>query len=422
MRQKQTVTLPPWAVSRQEIDSLELPIGFVKDFIDYVSLCTDAPSSFALGTGLGILAVACGRCTIVIKGDSPGLEHTAPIRLWQALLGSSGQRKSKVMDLGINILQKTGYKTLLPDDGSMEALHDTMIDNPITLLNKEELSSLFSTKKRSYSANMPEYFLKLWSGNTTDRTTKGGGLKTIERPRLNILGAIPPSTFFEKTTPEDWNSGFLARFLYWGGVREEWADQCMSVPRKEACLAEQLKCVHFESDADVVIPNLVNRFLSNWIFESVESVSDNFPDNVYSALTRLQEAGQVIASLLAMSRVTTALKSGTGQRHIVAQEDMEAAIRVLNLCRRSIESIGGRANKTQTSVSEDRIVNYLRSNSDGFHTSNLVNKLGMSHSILTQHLNNLIKSDIVTSYRKKLVGAGRPRIMYKLIDESGITP
>jgi hypothetical protein len=382
--------------------------------MDYVNLCTDAPSSFALGTGLGIFAIACGNCNVIVEGEGGFSSQAMPIRLWQALVGNSGQRKSKVMDLGVGLLQRTGNQFLMPDDASVEAWHDALCDQPISLMHQEELSSLFDAQQRSYSTGLQGWMLKLWSGTPKDRKTKAGGLKVVERPRLNILGAIPPDVFFKKTKATDWRSGFLPRFLYWGGMREEWSSNAYSAPKQEAALAELLRAVHFKSDGDVVIPAAVSKVLSDWYFTEVEELSADILEDTYAGLLRLQEAGCVIAALVALSQVTKVVRPGAGRRVVVTQSDMETTVNILRLCKRTIESISSRASQSAISVSEDSISQLLSRHLDGLGIKEIADRLRISHRECRSHLNDLLASQTVTVTTLKTGNRGRPATVFKL--------
>jgi hypothetical protein len=413
MRKKLSSPIPKWAISQQDIADVDLPIGFLRDFIDYVELCTDAPRVFALGTGLGILAVACGKCNVVVKSSDPNLESILPIRLWQALLGTSGQRKSKVMDLGVGLLQRTNHSFLLPDDGSVEAWHDEMVEQPISLMYQEELSGLFDAQQRSYSNGLQSWMLKLWSGTDKDRKTKGGGIKSIVRPRLNVLGAIPPDVFLKKTKSTDWRSGYLPRFLYWGGAREEWADNCYNAPKQELFLSEQLKQVHFNSDGNIIIPHLISKMLSEWFYDTIESKREDFLEDTYAGLLRLQEVGHIIAALVALSRSMRIVSKVASTRLLVLESDMSVAIKILNLCKKTIESISSRANKDGVSVIEESIVDLLIGNSAGLTAREVVSKLPMSYDAASKHLKSLATAGIVSVTFRPGPSRGRPSNVYK---------
>lgn len=416
MREKLNHVIPLWAISEAEIQSLELPNGFLRDFLEYVGICTDAPQSFALGTGFGILATACGQCDLVIQKEG-GRSATRPIRLWQALVGNSGQRKSKVMDLGIGLLQLTGSRFLLPCDGSIEALHDTLAEQPISLWAHEELSNVLDAQIRGYTQGLQSYLLSIWSGTPRDRKTKAGGFIDIQRPRLNILGAIPPEVFFEKTKNLDWKSGFLPRFIFWGGLREEWQDDGISVPSMEKVLAQTLQYVHIKSDGQIIIPPDVGKILSRWFFENIESHATGMIEDTYAGLLRLQENGQTFAGLIAASRVSRSIKSGVGGNVVVSESDMNSAVKLLNLLKRTIECVSGKANETKDMAEENAVVEILKTRPEGYTLSEIRENMKTSYTKIRTLIAELMAAQIVTMDVRSAKGRGQPARLFRLVEK-----
>lgn len=414
MKRKISVDIPPWAISEAEIAGINLPKGFLRDFVDYVNFCSDAPSSFALATGFGILAVASGKCNIVVQGDG-GLSQTLPIRLWQALVGNSGQRKSKVMDLGLGVLQRTGQDFLLPGDASIEAWHDSIAENPICMLHQEELSGLFDAQMRNYSLGLQSFLLSMWQGTPKSRRTKAGGTVEIQRPRLNLFGAIPPDVFFRKTKNLDWKSGFLPRFLFWGGVREHWQSTGVGAPRQEEILAFNLQNVHLKSEGDVIIPYPCLHRLSSWYFENVECHAHELLEDTYSGLLRLQEAGLTLAALIALSQRDKPVRLGQSNRLTVSDDDISSTIEILNLSKRIIASISSRANKTERSLGEQAALDILNRSPSGCTISELADKLNVSLSLSRNLLEELVKSGLIRSSLRKKSTGGRPAMIFEIV-------
>lgn len=413
MRKKLDHVVPSWAISESEIQSIELPQGFLRDFLEYVGICTDAPQSFALGTGLGILATTCGQCDLIVQGEG---ERSAklPFRLWQALVGNSGQRKSKVMDLGIGLLQRTGSRFLLPADGSIEAMHDTLYEQPISLWYHEEMSSLLDAQTRGYTQGLQSYLLGLWSGSPRDRKTKAGGFVDIQRPRFSILGAIPPEVFFEKTKNLDWKSGFLPRFLFWGGLREEWQDFGVSAPKIEESLAQLLQYVHIKSDGDIIIPLAVSRVLSDWFYENIETHASTMLEDTYAGLLRLQEIGQVIAGLIAASQVTRAIRSGVSGQLTVSESDMICTVKLLDFLKRTIVCVSSKANETKETAEENSVIELLKTRPEGYTTHEIRKTLKTSYNKVRVVLAELVASNVVTMDIRSTGARGPALRLYRL--------
>lgn len=418
MRKQINAPLPAWATSAADIAAVGLPTGFLKGFLDYVTVCTDAPSSFALGTGLGILAVAAGKCQVVVTSSNSSMKGVLPIRLWQALIGNSGARKSKVMELGVGLLQRAGTQFLLPDDASVEAWHDTLAEQPTSLLYQEELSGLLDAAQRSYGIGLQSWLLKMWGGTPKDRKTKGGGLKTVERPRLSILGAIPPDVFQKKTQQGDWRSGFLPRFIYWGGTREEWSEVPCVAPLQEDALAKQLQYTFLPSCGDICLSGEVARIITDWFFKEIEAKSTTYSEDTYSALLRLQEAGYIITALVAFSQIHQPIKDNAASRLLAKESDALVAIKILQLCKNTIEIMCSYSHKDEMALDEQLIIETLRQTSkiavDGTTVTEMAARLGMSIRKTRSLMNELVVNQMLIA--QPILGKtfGRPLLGYKL--------
>ncbi len=278
---------------------------------------------------------------------------------------------------------------------------------------QEELSGLFDAQQRSYSLGLQSWMLKLWSGTDKDRKTKGGGTKSIVRPRLNILGAIPPDIFLKKTKSTDWRSGFLPRFLYWGGAREEWSSTCYSAPKQELFLSEQLKNIHFNSDGDIVITSMISSLLAEWFYETVELKSDIYLEDTYAGLLRFQEMGYVIAALIAMSRSMMIVSKVASKRLLVSQSDMLTTIKILNLCKKTIEVVSSKANMDVISAIEESITELLTANPSGLTIKEVSKRLRISTREAGAHLKLLTANQQISVTSRPGPGRGRPTNVYK---------
>jgi hypothetical protein len=346
------------------------------------------------------------------------MKGVLPVRLWQALIGNSGARKSKVMELGVGLLQRAGTQFLLPDDASVEAWHDTLVDQPTSLLYQEELSGLLDAAQRSYGVGLQSWLLKMWGGTPKDRKTKGGGLKTVERPRLSILGAIPPDIFQKKTQQGDWRSGFLPRFIYWGGAREDWSEVPCVAPLQEDALAKQLQYTFLPSCGDICLSGEVTKIITDWFFKEIEDKSDSYSEDAYSALLRLQEAGYILTALVAFSQIHQPLKDNAASRLLAKESDALVAVKILQLCKNTIEVMCGYSHKDEMALDEQLIVETLSRSAktapNGLTVAEIANILGMAVKKVRSLLQDLVISQILVSQTIPKEGPGRPSLGYKL--------
>lgn len=78
----------------------------------------------------------------------------------------------------------------------------------------DEYSSILSAHKKDYMAGFVELLLRLYDARTREQHyTRSGGLVTIEKPAISIMGATTPSAMARAISHESWSNGEMARYL-----------------------------------------------------------------------------------------------------------------------------------------------------------------------------------------------------------------
>lgn len=325
MTEKSTaVELPDWVISDEEIEEALMSQGWITDYVNYARTVTDAPLAYHYATAVTVMLQALSHTDIRVYTDDKelhsktGRHYELPTPLWSAIIGLSGDRKSFAMDLGLDLLRRAvGNEVILPTDGSIEAWTDYLADWPNLLLHREELSLLFSQSRRAYMDGLKDWLLTLHSGRRYDRTTrrkkkvaddKGMEHETgdnehvvIERPRVSILGAMPPEVFRTKSDQLDWSSGFFARFMFMPGVRTDYQAAPTRQAKAEGELAKTLHEIHKAIQRPVRIPPAVAEIVSSWIRDEVEPLRGNVDDQIYSHFTRYLDLGYRLTAAQAAS-------------------------------------------------------------------------------------------------------------------------
>jgi len=248
----QEYRIPEWALTDEEIRSALPSRGWLRDYVDYMETVTDAPLAYHWIVGLTIMSRACSRLDVRVYADAtdPKRCFDLPMPIWAVLLGTSGDRKSFAVTVGVDILKRAlGRYALLPSEGSTEAWTDFLSEHPEALMHRDELSYLFAQSNKSYLVGLKEWLLTLHSGTSyerilrskaADRNADGGDSKKwnrraaafaetgsekskrksrraededtdegdsrrggsnvieVNRPRISIIGAIPPDVFQSK--------------------------------------------------------------------------------------------------------------------------------------------------------------------------------------------------------------------------------
>lgn len=78
----------------------------------------------------------------------------------------------------------------------------------------DEYSSILSAHKKDYMAGFVELLLRLYDARSREQHyTRSGGLITIEKPAISILGATTPSAMSRSLSHESWSNGEMARYM-----------------------------------------------------------------------------------------------------------------------------------------------------------------------------------------------------------------
>lgn len=357
--------------------------GFIREYLQYALTTTDAAGWFHLGSILTALSVAAGNADYyAIMPDGRYSIHG--LQMWSVLIGLSGTRKSQSMDPAIRILRGADPNLIMPTDASEEALHDTLCARGgIGMIQRDELQTLFSQARRSYTQGLVGKLLESYKGGPISRDTKSGGMVSADRVRLSLLGAIPPSTLQHNTSREDWRTGFLPRFCFWGARRIRYMEFATSCAATEGRLSAWLRDHVLGRSLRLVISYENAKVISDWYREHVEMRSHLVPDEVFSTLTRLQVKGLQIAALFAISRITDA---NSDARDIsVELEDVICALNVIKLFHKTTLGLFTTVGSTTEATEENAMLRWLSN-----HPQSTVRQISEAAGMSTRQVNRLL--------------------------------
>lgn len=402
--------LESWQVEDDEVRKCIPSSGLIAEYMEYCPTTCDGPLWFQLGGFLTVLSVIAAKCDFH-AGAKNGLYEIGGLHLWSANVGYTGTRKSQCVRPALNILRNVSSTAVLATDFSIEALHDTLKDRDgIGLMHRDEMSTLFAQGRRSYSTGLPGWMLEAYNGGPTERLTKAGGSVLIPRVRLSVLGNIPPSTLQVNTSREDWRTGFLPRFNFWGARRTRYMDVAPSDTRVESYFTEHLKKYIFGRELQVIIPYELGKLITDWHSREVDDKGHTMPDELYSALLRLRTRGFQIASLYALSRVNYKIPSGKAV--LVEEQDVLFALEILKLLRRSTSALFLYVGGSEEATQERRAVVHFATRDNGTVTS-LAEELGLSVKTTSGVVQALVIEGSLLRVAMRVPGQrGRPAIRY----------
>ena len=422
--------LPKWAVSDESAAELIPESGFIHDYMTYMKGCTDAPLIYHYGVAVTILSSAVSGADILCKDSLAGSKnhYVLPTPIWSALIGISGAaRKSSSMSAGIGMLTRAKsikqQEALLPSDGSLEGWHDFMVDHNEVLLYHDELANMFDQARRGYSEGLKHWMMEIYSGRTKTRSTvkankekkgddeEGNGKtlgKTISRPRLSVLGGIPPDIFVEKSSAMDWQSGFLARFVFWPGDREWFNRKPGSNATKETELARWLNKIACNVGGYIEIPEICSDRLMDWFFNEVETHRRSLAPPFYSHLVRYQDLGLRLIAMHAVARASSAKKIEA------VPEDADEAIKALNLLKTAANHLFQDAQKDTERSGEDNLINLLKVSSKPLNQTEISEELSISQATISRRLQTLFKGGVITKKKSSSHTVGMKPWVYSV--------
>ena len=193
-------------------------------FADYMSYTRTAEGSsvFQFFVALTILGAALKRKTHILKGHyaiHPGIQVL--------LVAPSGKaRKTSTAGIGIKLLLKGGFTSVIADKTTPEGLIETLKESSQALVYAPELAVLLGRQK--YNEGMVALLTSLFdSPEQFQTTTKNGGKTLLKDISISFLGAST-SDWLISTIPADaFGGGFMSRLLF---VVQEDTPRCFPIP------------------------------------------------------------------------------------------------------------------------------------------------------------------------------------------------
>lgn len=234
----------PFTVSEQEIAAL-LPLNphsFVSNYVRYASDQTVAPSAYHL---LSALALASVTAPASFRVEClPGGRF--PANLYALVTGRPAvDKKTTAVQIATRMLGDVLPDRLGDANGSWEGIQESLAPtgtppNSNRLLGVDEFGEfLGATRDAGYGQKLKKGITRLFDCGPIVRPLARGKVLRVPHPRMSILAASNASMITDSTTDNDWDGGFMSRFLVFNAHRaktdedvkcgmEEEADYCRS--------------------------------------------------------------------------------------------------------------------------------------------------------------------------------------------------
>jgi len=183
---------------------------FIHDYVSYAHSRTSAPILYHIGVSLSLLSVIVSRYARI-----PFAHKRIFPNIWLLLLGITRMfKKTTSIDIGLELLLAVLPDCIYSQEHSPEALIEEMATNAQKALIRDEFSGFLANMKRSYSEGHKEFLMNMY--DCPDSYTRK--LRKEELPLkkvyLPLLSGTTTNRFISNLTSDDWENGFLARFLF----------------------------------------------------------------------------------------------------------------------------------------------------------------------------------------------------------------
>lgn len=187
--------------------------GFIREYLDYATLCTDAHPKYHVMAIAPIVANAVAAEHDLVVDNEP-----IPLHDFFLIVGSSGTRKSAAIKRAIRTFQpcyeqhKLEHRIWFPESCTPEGIMDALSVDPNRIMVLSEWTELQSQVHANYWKHTPQFFELIFDRMPVHRLKMSQNVK-IDRPALTIIGGSTPSLIKQHTSSNDWEAGKLARYI-----------------------------------------------------------------------------------------------------------------------------------------------------------------------------------------------------------------
>jgi len=167
--------------------------------------------SFCKGVSITLLSALTRNS---VRSDRSSVRNTTRTNTYTLLCGASGAGKSTIRAHAIDILSEIGYRGIISDDITSEALPRYLSIHRHSTMFIEELGSFLGAhKKKTYLAGLVGMMTKAYDGTPISQERSSRESLTVTDYCFNIMAEIQPTLLSANADQQDIDSGFLPRFM-----------------------------------------------------------------------------------------------------------------------------------------------------------------------------------------------------------------
>jgi hypothetical protein len=275
----------------EEKSPLNVPIesfkqgGWLEEYIGIMTEAVGSPAEFNELCGLGLIATALqGRARLCLS-----FGYIYPNIYGMIIARSSVYHKTSTLGKVREVLSRADMLNLvLSELMTPEGLLKELQSKRSGVLIRDEISTLLNAYRRRHLQDLKPDLAALYDCYPYSRRLSKEEIR-VNRPYLSILGATTPSRFYSSVTSEDWQDGFLARWLFVLPQGEPNFDTLSSVSstqydRQMDQLASEIANLAKCDATDFVLEPEAFEYWSEWQREQSRNAY-NYGDDVVAAIT-----------------------------------------------------------------------------------------------------------------------------------------
>lgn len=296
---------------------------------DLISQTQDAecPKNFVYWAGLSAISAVIRRNVWI---DKQGHYKLFP-NLYVFILGPPAARKGYAVGLADKLVTGVGNTRTFSGRASMESIMEDLskaysqngkpiVKEAYGFIASEEFASSIIRNREAFTILTDLYFRYQ---DTYPYKTKKSGLQMLEKPYLNILGAINPAHFEDIIEEKDLKGGFIGRFLV---IHETHRRTINPLTRKSAFkldiegLTNQLKFIA-KTNGEFQYSDDARDMFEKWYMEHSHALEEDGIADDTGALARIHDTILKVSMCLALNDGPTLIIE---VKHI--QEAMDACL------------------------------------------------------------------------------------------------
>lgn len=405
----------PIDIGTLEKDLIFPDSGFIKNYIDIVSETTDAPKVFHLFGAYSLLSAIAGNLVYIPFGHSE-----LNLNVWVVLIAPSSLfRKTTALTTARSYLWSNDFSKslVLPNEFSPEAFVSGLQNNPTGTLFVSEFGGFLSMLQKDYMSSTKELLTDLYdSPKRYIRKLKNHTVE-IENPAISIFGATTLNWLLDRIKENDWQGGFLTRFLFVPVTVKEKTIAWPKSPsfKQTTILNNQLKNIYeyLNNKRQVLDSKEIKKPFESWATRFEEQVAGNEQITPFAA--RLEIYALKLAALNALAKDIPSL--------VPTADDLRHAARVIEFIYQSTAKLfEEEISFNPEEKVEKKIIKVLSGNPEGLTQTELIKAVQgrNKYKWVKQIIENLEEQSQIQPEKRTVEGSKKPLIVWRLNGDSQI--